>query len=156
MRKITRQEADAWMALARARGFVRDDGEVALGRFQVEEARNGQLRLTFLTPLVAGTYSAALQRKTPPIRFDRTPEGQIIIPGRWWQSMFETLAGLESVPEDERRLSAVVARHVVVENALLPPETDTIEMRVPDEDGAYVTHEALPPGTVLCVNHRMA
>ena len=156
MRKITQKGADRWIAMARERGLVNEDGELALGRFQVEAAPNGQLRLTFLTPLVAGTYSEALQRKTPPILFDRTPEGQIIIPGRWWQSMFETLAALDAVPEGERQLSAVAARHVVVEDALLPPETDTIEMRVPDEDGAYVTHEAVPPGTVLCVNLRKA
>ena len=154
MRKITQQEADEWLVLARECGFVSDDGEVALGRFQVQEARNGHLRLTFLTPVVAGTYSAELQRKSPPILFDRTPEGQIIIPGRWWQSMFENLAATKSGPADERRLSAIVARHVFVEDALLPPETDTIEMRVPDEHGAYVTHEALPPGTALCVNLR--
>ena len=156
MRKITQQEADKWMVLAQGHGLVNDKGALALGRFQVEEAPNGQLRLTFLTPVVAGTYSEALQRKTPPILFDRTPEGQIIIPGRWWQAMFETLAGRESVPEDERRRSAMVARHVFVKDALLPPETDTIEMRVPDGDGAYVTHEALPPGTVLCVHVRKA
>ena len=156
MRKISQSEADEWMGLARERGFVNDRGELALGRFQVEAAAGGQLRLTFLTPLVAGTYSADLQRKTPPFLFDRTPDGRIIIPGRWWQSMFETLAALDAVPEGERQLSAVAARHVVVKDALLPFETDTIEMRVPDEDGAYVTHEAVPPGTVLCVNLRKA
>jgi len=156
MRKITEQEADQWMALAQEHGLVNDDGEVALGRFQVEEAPNGQLRLTFLTPVVAGMYSEELRRKRPPIMFDRTPEGQIIIPGRWWQAMFEALAETEAAPDETRRLSAVAARHVFVRNALLPPETDTIAMSVPDEDGAHVTHEALPPGTVLCVNLRKA
>ncbi len=156
MRKITLQEAHEWMALAREHGYVNDDGDVALGRFQVEETPGGQLRLTFLTPVIAGMYSEELQPKTPPILFDRTPDGRIIIPGRWWQAMFEALAEIESVQEDERRLSAVAARHIVVGDALLPPETDTIEMRVPDEDGAYVNHEALPPGTVLCVNLREA
>jgi hypothetical protein len=87
MRKIT-NGSEGWMALAQERGRQRQ-GEVALGRFHVEETPNGQLRLTFLTPVVAGTYSEELQRKTPPILFDRTPEGQIIVPGRWWQAMFE-------------------------------------------------------------------
>lgn len=156
MRKITQQEADEWMALAYEHGYVSEDGEVALGRFQVEQVTEGRLRLTLITPVIAGKYSEELQPKTPPIMFDRTPEGNIILPGRWWQHMFERMAGDGDIPAEERRLGGIAARHVFVGDALLPPDRDTIAMSAPDESGEYVTHEALPPGTVIYLDLRAA
>ncbi len=147
MRKITRQEAAEWMALARAHGFTDADGRVALGRFVVAQDPDGRVRLTFVTPVIAGAYTEDLQPKTPPILFDRTPDGRIILPGRWWQHLFERAAEDESIPAEARRLGGVAARHVFVPDVFLPPDTDTIQMSAPDERGEYVTHEALPPGT---------
>lgn len=152
MRKVTKREADEWMALARQHGFVNEEGQVALGRFQTEPAAGGRIKITFLTPVIAGPDTEDLRPKTPPILFDRTPDGHIILPGRWWQYMFEQLAEDESVPGDIRRTAALAARHVFAEDALLPPDTDTIAMAVPDATGAMVTYEALPPGTVGCIN----
>ena len=148
MRKITRAEYERWIAMAREHGFVNEEGQVALGRFTLEASDEGHLTLRFLTPVPAGLYSEELQKKTPPIMFDRTETGEIILPGRWWQLMFEKLSKESSVPPDVRRTAAIAARVVVVSNAFLPANTDTIEMSAPDEDGNIVLHEALAPDTI--------
>lgn len=152
MRSPAQQEVDRWMALARAHGLVNHEGDVALGRFRTEPASEGRLKITFFTPVIAAPETEDLRPKTPPILFDRTPNGEIILPGRWWQHMLELLADMETVEGDVRRTAALAARHVFVEDALLPPDTDTIAMAVPDATGAVVTHEALPPGTIVYVN----
>src|SRR5262245_48988812 len=148
MRKITRQEAEQWTDLARRRGFINDKGSIALGRFTIEPgSRPMQVRL--LTPMVAGEYTDDLQRKQPPVLFDRTATGEIVLPGRWWKHMFEKMADAEDRPADIRHPAVKAARFVLVDDLDLPADTDTIEMEAPDEDGRVVTFEALPPGTVF-------
>ncbi len=90
-----------------------------------------------------------VHEKSPPIMFDRKPTGEIILPGRWWQAMFERLSENEEVPPDIRRTAAVAARSVRVSDGLLPADTDTIEIKAPDSQGNPVVHEALPPETVV-------
>jgi hypothetical protein len=145
MRKVTRREADAWTALAEQYGFTDAEGDVALGRFDME-ATAGGLLIHKITPIPAGLYSEALERKTPPIRFDRTPAGEIILPGRWWQLWFERVQELEELPAAMRRDAGVAATGVVFPDILLPADTDTIVIDAPDWDGRLVAHEALPPG----------
>jgi len=88
MRQVTPEEAETWTAMARQYGFVAADGTIALGRYVVEKGETGQLSLEFVTPCPAGLYDEDLRPKTPPILFDRTPAGEIILPGRWWQLTF--------------------------------------------------------------------
>jgi len=109
----------------------------------------GVITIRFVTPVPAGLYSEDLKPKAPPILFDRRPSGEIILPGRWWQYMFEKLSESDDVPPDVRRTAAIMARSVDVSDGLLPADTDTIEFEAPDDDGDLVLHEALPPGTVV-------
>ncbi len=146
MRQVTREEANECMSLARTYGFATEDG-FALGRFILEEMGVEEVCLQFVTPLAAGSYTEQLESKTPPIQFDRTPAGEIIIPGRWWAHMFELVSEAADVPEDLRRKSAVLSRRIHVGDVLLPPTTETIRISVPDEEGKMVPTEALPPRT---------
>jgi hypothetical protein len=137
------------MQLARDHGFASDSG-VDFGRYVTEGLEDGALKIRFITPLPAGLYSGDdLRPKTPPIMFDRLPTGEIIIPGRWWQLMFERMSETEEAPADVRRTAALASRMVDVSDGLLPADTDTIEFRAPDDSGKLVLHEALPPGTVV-------
>jgi hypothetical protein len=151
LRKITRAEYKRWIVLAREHGFVNHEGRVALGRFVLESSDDGRLKLRFLTPVPAGLYSEDLKKKTAPIMFDRTENGKIILPGRWWQLMFEKLSEESSAPPEIRRIAAVAARVVAVSNTFLPANTDTIEISAPDEDGNMLLHEALAPDTVAYI-----
>lgn len=147
MRKVTEREAQQWLALAQEYGFVDADGNIALGRYVIEQAPGG-LVIRFITPVPAGLYSDKdLVPKTPPIMFDRDGNGHIVLPGRWWQLMFERLSEHESAPPDVRRMAAVAARTVVAKDCLLPPEFETIEFMAPNDSGELVAHEALPPDT---------
>ena len=148
MRKVTRQEADEWLALAKHHGFTNDTGGFALGRFITEPTdEEGTIRVRFITPAPAGLYTeSGLHRKTPPILFDRTPSGDIIIPGRWWASMLEALAGHSDVPKDVGATASIASRHIVISDAYLPAETDTISISAPGVDGEPVSTEALIPG----------
>ncbi len=147
MRQVTQEEADEWMSLARQYGFATEEGSFALGRFIVEETSGAEICLQFITPVPAGLYTEQLQPKTPPIQFDRTPAGEIILPGRWWQHMFECLSEDVEVPEDVRRKAKAMARHSFTGDALLPPTTETILISAPDDKGEMVPTEALPPRT---------
>lgn len=152
MRPVTKEEAEAWTALARQYGFVNEQGDLALGRlvfekFGLERVGAARIYVRFITPVPAGLYTEDLQRKTPPIRFDRTAEGEIIIPGRWWHLNFERLGEDASAPPDVRQQAARMARHARFSDALLPASLETIAIVVPDEKGEMVPHEAVPPGT---------
>ena len=146
MRQVTQEEADEWMSLAREYGFTTEDG-FALGRFIVEEMAGQEIYLQFITPLAAGLHTEQLESKTPPIQFDRTPAGEIIIPGRWWAHMFELVSEAANVPEDLRRKSAILSRRTHVSDVLLPQTTETILISTPDDEGKMVPTEALPPRT---------
>jgi len=147
MRRVTREEAEAWTSLARQYGFMNASGDIALGRY-VLEPEAGQTWVRFITPVVAGLYTERDARpKTPPILFERTEAGEIILPGRWWQRMFEALGGDESVPEDVRRSAAAAASTVLVSDCVLPEDFETISFLAPNDAGEMVVHEALPPGT---------
>ena len=147
MRQVTREEAEAWTEMARQYGFVNADGQIALGRYVVEIAETGQLSVEFVTPCPAGLHDEDLHPKIPPILFDRTPAGEIILPGRWWQLTFQRLSEDESAPAEVRKNAALLARGADFGNALLPPDTDTISFLAPNWEGNLVRHEALPPGT---------
>ncbi|MBI2073132.1 MAG: hypothetical protein HYT81_08895 [Gemmatimonadetes bacterium] len=152
MRPVTNEEAEEWTALARRYGFVNEQGDFALGRFVfgkfgLERVGAARLYVRFITPVPAGLYTEDLQRKTPPILFDRTAEGQVILPGRWWQGNFERLSEDPQAPADVRQHAARLARHARFSDALLPASVETIAILAPDERGELAPHEAVPPGT---------
>lgn len=103
--------------------------------------------MRFITPVPAGIYTEDLQRKPPPILFDRTAEGEIVVPGRWWQSNFERLGEDTEAPAEVRQRAALLARHARFSDALLHADVETIAILAPDEKGELAPHEAVPPGT---------
>ncbi len=146
MRKVTPQEVKEWVELAEAHGHTDAHGNVAPGRFTVSQERPGEYVLTLVTPLPAPPRTPDLRRKTPPIMFDRTPDGDIVLPlGRWLDFMFEE-ASRDQPPEGRMLARALSRAAFTAGDAILPAETDTIEFVLPDEDGNPVVVEALPPG----------
>ena len=146
MRNVTEQEAEEWMALAQQHGFASKEG-FALGRFIVEPTEvPKEISLLVITPIPADLYTENLQTKTPPIEFDRTAEGQIILPGRWWQHMFERTSEDPEIPEDVRRNAQRMSRHSFVPDTFLPVATETISILAPDASGKLVPTEVVPPG----------
>ncbi len=153
MRLPTRQETEEWCALARDHGFLNDEGQFDLGKFLVVEGEGeSSIGIKFITPVAAGSYTEdMLQRKSPPVLFERTAEGDIILPGRWWVSMLEALSDNDDLSAEDRERALIASRHVEVANTFLPVSTDTIDILAPDPDGTLVSHEALKPGTMCLI-----
>lgn len=153
MRQVTRAEAKEWTKLAHEYGFVIKGRHVPLGRFvpidSTTEDKFLVIQLLTITPIIANPYSGTgLTKKRPPIMFDRTAAGEISIPGRWWQTMFERLSEHETddVPAGVRVKARAAAQSIHVPDVLLPADHDTIEIYAPDDSGDLVSFEALPPG----------
>jgi hypothetical protein len=154
MRDVTQEEGERWTALAEQHGFTDEAGGIALGRFTVESIDEQSVLLRVITPIVAGGYTDGLEKKEPPILFDRTPNGQIIIPGRWWQHLFEKVSDDADLDEESSKAAAAFARTSAFGDALLPLDFETISFLVPDGSGNPVVHEALPPeGTIRVELH---
>lgn len=151
MRRVTREEAERWTALARQYGFTNEQGDFQLGRYIIE-ADAGGMFVRFITPVPAGMYTEDLKKKTPPIMFTRTARGEIILPGQSWQTMFETVSRDPDAPAEVRRSAAEAAASVTVGDVLLPPDFETISIVAPDADGNLVVHEAIPPETRIPFN----
>jgi hypothetical protein len=147
MRKITKAEADRWTDLAAQHGFINEDGDVAIGRFVIEDAAgwSGGMTLRIITPIVASDYTEDLIKKTPPIKFDRNEAGEIILPGRWWAHMFERVGESPELSDEAALAASRLAREASFHDITLPADFDTISFSAPDSDGRLVEHEALAP-----------
>jgi hypothetical protein len=152
MRNMTKREAERWLALAREHGFGSSEGRFALGRFIVEGRDADRLTLSVITPIPAGLHRPNIRTTPPPIMFDRTPAGEIIVPGGWWRLMFDQVTQDEGAPAAMRQMAATIAATVVCSDALLDADTDTIEISASDSEGNVIPHEALPPGTQIRVS----
>ena len=102
MRRVTQQEGEGWRTLAQQHGFGSAEGRFVLGRFIVEDRDENGLVLCVVTPIPAGLDAEKHQLKTPPIMFDRTPADEIVVPGRWWQLMFENVSADAAAPAEMR------------------------------------------------------
>ena len=131
--------ATAWVCSA--------GGRFVLGRFIVEDRDENGLVLCVVTLIPAGLDAEKHQLKTPPVMFDRTPADEIVVPGRWWQLMFENVSADAAAPAEMRQMAATVAATTICSDVLLPADSDTVEIAVPDSQGNMATFEALPPGT---------
>ena len=152
MRRVTQQEGEGWRALAQQHGFGSAEGRFVLSPFIVEDRDEHGLVLCVVTPIPAGLDAEKHQLKTPPIMFDRTPADEIVVPGRWWQLMFENVSEDVSAPAEMRQMAATMAATTVCRDVLLPGDSDTVEIGVPDSRGHVATFEALPPGTRMRVS----
>jgi hypothetical protein len=155
MRAITQEDAERWTSLANEHGYVTDDGNILIGRYTIEEGlRSDSMSIRVIIPIIAGPYTDLLERKTPPIMFDRTDDGRIVLPGRWWQRLFEKVSEDESVDDDLAAYAAAASRQLVFEDVYLPADFETISFlaALVDSDGDEpVQHEAIPPDTILRV-----
>ncbi|MDA2916860.1 hypothetical protein MYX64_08490 [Nitrospinae bacterium AH_259_B05_G02_I21] len=153
MRRQTQQEVDQWMERARQHGLVDDQGNWEVGRSIIEGIVEGsegrEVNIRIITPILATLRTENLELKSLPIRFDRTSDGQIIIPGRWWASSFEEMSLDDEHSPGVRQEAALASRKFNFEDILLPADTDTIEVLVPDDDGNPVPYEALKPSTCV-------
>jgi hypothetical protein len=148
MRRATPAEIDGWRTLAEAHGFLDPSGRVELGRFVVETI-DGRLWARAITPVRASPWTDALKEKAPPIRFDRTLDGELRLPGRWWAHLFEGISQRETLPEGVRVLAARIAHEASLPTTLLPSSTDTIIIMADGPQGRRIEFEALPPGIML-------
>lgn len=149
MRRVTDEEAERWEALAREHGFVNERGDLIPGRFRIEKVMPGQLHITLLTPAPAERHTEDLQRKAPPILFDRMPSGEIVLPGRWSQYVLESLHTDPTLPPEIRAGAAVLSRRGQFPNVILPPDVETVMFLIPDSTGKEIPYEALPPLTQI-------
>jgi len=143
MRRVTQQEGESWRALAQRHGFGSAEGRFVLGRFIVEDRDENDLVLCVVTPIPAGLDAETPQLKALPVMFDRTPADEIVVPGRWWQLMFENVSADAAAPAEMRQMAATT----ICSDVLLPPDSDTVEIGVADSQGNMTRYEALPPGT---------
>ncbi|HTI53562.1 MAG TPA: hypothetical protein VMC04_04975 [Verrucomicrobiae bacterium] len=151
MRRVTQQEGESWRALAQQHGFGSAEGRFVLGRFIVEDRDENGLVLCVVTPIPAGLDAGEAQLKTSPVMFDRTPANEIVVPGRWWQLMFENVSADAAAPAEMREMAAMMATTTTCRDVLLPADSDTVEIAVPDSQGTMTRYEALRPGTRMRV-----
>jgi hypothetical protein len=147
MRRVTQQEGERWRALAQQHGFGSVEGRFVLGRFIVEARDEHGLVLCVLTPIPASLDAENPQLNRPPVMFDRTPADEIVVPGRWWQVMFENVSEDAAAPAEMRQMAANIAASTICRDILLPADSDTVQIAIPDSQGNLATYEALPPET---------
>jgi hypothetical protein len=142
---------DSAMEVFQAQGLVNSGGEVAVGRCMLLPSQGTGLSLLLVTPCPVDEYDDNLQRKPSPVRFERTPEGAIVLPGRWFLTRVEELADNPAVSEDLRDTARQFSRTALVQPLILSPEIPTVALQVGAEDGSQTLLEALPGGTTLTV-----
>lgn len=147
------QEAERFMQSAmqvfNAQGLINSGGDIAVGRCLLLPNRGAGLSLLLVTPCPVDEYDDNLQRKPSPVRFERTSEGSIVLPGRWLLTKMEEVADNPAAPEDLRDAARQFSRSALVDQVLLSPEVQTVALKVDNQDGRQAVLEALPGGTTL-------
>jgi hypothetical protein len=156
VRKLTPQEREHWSALFAEHGrgtfVVHKPERVVFEQIGGSDASAIEVVIRLVTPLGADDYEEKIETLAPklsPILFDRTADGSIVIPERWCQRWFEILYG------SNPWLMANAVRRGHFCDCVLPTSTDTVEVIREDANGAPVSWEALPPGTLLTVRVRL-
>jgi len=142
---------EQWLADAQQYGF----GTYRFGSSWAGGDRPGCLTLHFNTLVPASLYVSAEKQKAPPILFNRTPTGEIILPGRWIQEYIAAASWVEDNSPEELRLLAQEFSNPGTVDALVPagPEqlkatsADTLLISLPDLEGRAVSQEVLLPRT---------
>jgi hypothetical protein len=109
MRQDPMMTEPEWIRLARQYGGMDEHGNLlADGRVLIEAVDEAERRITarLITPLRAGIYTDDLQRKPPPFLFDRTRDGRVMLPGRWFVTVLEGIRDDPTRPAAERALAA--------------------------------------------------
>jgi hypothetical protein len=143
--------AGSAMKLFQAHGLVNPGGDVAVGRCMLLPGQGAGLSLLLVTPCPVDEYDDNLQPKPSPVRFERTSEGAIVLPGRWFLSKVEDLADDSAISEEVRDAARQFSRTALVGPLILSLETPTVALNVRAQDGSPTLLEALPGGTTLTV-----
>lgn len=145
--------ADHLMRVLEEQGMV-VGGNVLLGRCVLlpHPDPGPGFSLLLVTSYLAEAYDPDLRPKSSPIRFDRTEEDRIIVPGRWLGAKLEELANNSAAPEGMRSLALNISRQSRIRDIELPREAETIAVTVVNQDGTKTIIEALPAGIVIFVD----
>jgi hypothetical protein len=151
LRRITAEEGARWQRLAAEHGYGLGGRRTVTNRFVVEQIddENGIVTVRLITPCVALVEGDDGEAKASPVMFDRDAEGHIVFPGRWWHERIAQLVANPRHDESTRTRVAEFARDHTFLDIALPADTDTIAMRMRDENGETIVREALPPDTVI-------
>ena len=100
----------------------------------------------------APVYSDALERATPPLRFSRSPDGMILIPGRWFLTVLEAIRDDDSRPEKERALARVARNIGRFADVKVPTSRVQMVRGLWRETGEEVEIEVLVPPVTMSVH----
>lgn len=140
--------ADHLMAVLDAQNITRSDN-VIVGRCLLLPQYEGGFSLLTITPILADEKDAAGRWKPSPVRFDRTPEDEVILPAHWLRDRLAELAENPRASEQVRTWARTMSRCGTMEPIVAPAMHETAAVTIRDNDGTERIVEALPPGTVL-------
>lgn len=100
-----------------------------------------------VTPLRAPEYTEDLQRKSPPWRFNRTADGRVVLPGRWFVEVFAAIRDDATRRHEERAIAARASAVSSLEDVVLPDGCVVIEHAIKRPDGVISCEMLLPPVT---------
>ncbi|MET0515345.1 MAG: hypothetical protein ABW047_08490 [Nitrospiraceae bacterium] len=88
-------------------------------------------------------YDDTLRRKPSPVRFERTSDGDIILPGRRFLTKVEGLADNPVVPQEVRNTARLFSRIALVEPLILSG-IQTVSVTVRNRDGSELAPNERP------------
>jgi len=142
MRTPSIAEEERWAKLAEESGNLGEGGSIIrFGGTDIITYQDG-LYVKVLTPLPAFMLGPDEQG------FERTGDGEIIIPLDGWIDMFESLREDATAPEETRAAARELCRAIQAglhPPVLLPASTDVIEVVGLGDDGRECPCEAIPP-----------
>ncbi len=108
------------------------------------------IHLLVALPWPADQYGPELQRKSPPIQFERTEQGEIIIPFRSVLGKVEELVSNPAASEALQAFALDMSRRAESRpDIVLPASVETVALKIEEEDGTTTITEALAAGTVI-------
>jgi len=105
--------------------------------------------LLLITPCPADEYDDELRRKPFPIQFDRTAQGEVILPARWLITQLERLAENPAAATALQTMALQLSRRADIRDMVMPREMTTVAITVNNADGTQSVYEAIPGGGVL-------
>lgn len=141
---------EQFMGFLDAQGLV-VEGKVVMGKALLLPPAAGAsgFELLFPTPCLADRYDDALRPIPPPIQFAQTAQGEVILPARWLRQKLQEAADNPTASPDVGAWALTLARQGNIVDVFLPPDTETVAMRVPRDDGTDEEIEALPGGFII-------
>ncbi len=143
--------AEQSMQVFREQGLTTESGDVKMGQCILLPPPG--IHLLIATPWPADQYGPELQRKTPPIQFERTEQDEIIIPFRWILGKLEELASNPAASEELQTFALNMSRRAENQpDIVLPSSVETVALKVEEEDGTTTITEALAAGSVILIS----